>query len=226
MEWNAIAHSSNGFDDGNIANAAQMSDFEQLYLSKNLNFGYGVLYADGATDTQQDVSEAYGYYRRNAKSDGSSPRGMRGLFVYYLDGMETGGSTYNAKNIFFPIGRSGYGHRKDKKEGAGGNLNGDGILRYACSRGDANTMFSNVGPLFVSIYRRPGAIYWAKQSTNSFLGWDGNPDSGTAYGLDINYFSFDVNAITGSNISNGADACFVRCVGNTDFANQNPPSND
>ena len=71
-----------------------------------------------ATETQKEVSMAYGYYRRDNYPGGGSPKGMRGMFAYYWDGKSVGGSSYNGRNIFFPIGRAGYGHRKDKKEGS------------------------------------------------------------------------------------------------------------
>lgn len=212
---------------GKMAKTATMRHFEQLYLSRNVNFGYGVLYADGATETQKQVSMAYGYYRRDSYPGGGSPKGMRGMFAYYWDGKSVGGSSYNGRNIFFPIGRAGYGHRKDKKEGATGTEPGNGILRYSCNRGAPRVdIFTNDAPLFVSIYRRPGAIYWAKDKIkyHEFLMYDRKlltDASGDAFGLDINYFSFDVNAILTTNVGFKAnedetgkvgDACFVRCV--------------
>lgn len=140
--------------------------------------------------------------------------------------------------MFFPIGRSGYGHRKNAKEdydqntAYGQNNNGKGILRYSCSRcmptnlykwnwnhsGEVNTYknFTQIAPLFVYLYRRPGAIYYARNivEDKKYLPWNGvmNDTEGDGYGLDINYFTFDVNAISGSNVDSGNDACFVRCV--------------
>lgn len=217
-KWESFNPVSNGsFISGTseISNAAKMSDFEDLYLSSNIEFGYGVLYADGATTTAVSVADAYGYYREDdiVKETGGSPKGMRGMFAYHWDGLEAGGSRYNARNVFFPIGRSGYGHRKDGKEG-NGNDAGEGILRYACARGVPYPTFSNAAPVFVSIYRREGAIYWARNIAvaGSYKEWNESVGTADAYGLDINYFSYDVNAITETNISSGKDACFVRCV--------------
>lgn len=195
-----------------IPKTATMRDFEQLYLSQNVQFGYGVLYADGATKTQEKIEDAYGYYRRDTES-GKSPKGMRGLFAYYWDGRISGGDPYNARNVFFPIGRSGYGHRKNSREGYDGKSPGEGVLRYSCTRGDVNeATFSNAAPLFVSIYRRPGAIYWSKFPQKA-QEWNWVDNVNNSYGLDINYFSFDVNLISAVNVSSGEDACFVRCVG-------------
>lgn len=219
INWADISPNSAGFTEGKIAKAATIRDFEQLYRTPNIRFGYGVLYADGATETQSTIDMAYGYYRRDS-SPNAKAKGMRGMFAYYWDGNLKGGSDDNAKNVFFPIGRSGYGHRKNDKEDIN---NGKGILRYSSSRckpaseyPGAPANFYKTAPLFESIYRRPGGIYWARHIVldRNYLQWDGTISSdGDAYGLDINYFSFDVNAITKTNIDSGNDACFVRTVG-------------
>lgn len=201
---------------GEMEKAASMRDFEQLYLSNNMQFGYGVLYADGATTTQETMADAYGYYRRDTQS-GDSHKGMRGLFVYYWDGKATGGSSYNARNLFFPIGRAGYGHRKNGKD-LFTNL---GILRYSCNRGVAYPTFDAAAPIMTAMYRRPGAIYWCCKPTPAYE-WNKTINvNSDAYGLDINYFSFDVNLIYATNVNmfasdisgdGNGDACFVRTV--------------
>lgn len=193
-------------------NVATARDFEQLYMTDNVQFGYGVLYADGATTTKKSVNDAYGWYR----DGGDDSKGMRGMFVYYWDRYNPEDS-YNARNFFFPIGRSGYGHRKNARD-TWADKDVAGTLRYASGRDSyAGSTFKYVAPLFSALYRRPGAIYWAKQIETKWIGWDGKEVSGTEvstsyFGLDINYFSFDVNYISGTNVSNGGDACFVRCV--------------
>jgi hypothetical protein len=211
IAWSSITIDAAGFTSGSMAKAATMRDFEQLYRTEHVQFGYGVLYADGATKTQSKLEDAYGYYRRDTKT-GDSHKGMRGMFVYYWDGKITGGSNYNGRNVFFPIGRSGYGHRKNRLD----IVTGVGILRYASSRGvPAEDLFSFAGPIFVSQYRRPGAIYWSRNSVEQYMIWNGTVEGNAnnkAFGLDINYFSFDVNSITSYNIDSGQDACFVRCV--------------
>ncbi len=201
-----------------IGKAATMRDFEQLYLTTNVEFGYGVLYADGATDTQSTVDGAYGWERNG----NDNTKGMRGLFVYYWNISDLS-DIWNGKNIFFPIGRSGYGHRKQGRytpdppthhyTEAQDNYN-KGMLRYACGRYEPASIFSDMAPLFVSLYRRPGAIYWARKAVKpgDYLIWNGKTNDEIGFGLDINYFTFDVNAIEGPNIAYGADACFVRTV--------------
>ncbi|MDE6653005.1 MAG: hypothetical protein K2K37_01280, partial [Muribaculaceae bacterium] len=155
-------------------------------------------------------------------------KGMRGIFAYYWNPTDEK-SEYNTKNVFFPIGRSGYGHRKNAQEklnidANGKDRNGMGILRYSCTRSqpvlthgeqedkEAYKKFQDVAPLFEFLYRRMGAIYWARTPQSDFLEWNGNKGVGTAYALDFNYFTFDVNAITSLNVDSGRDACFVRSV--------------
>lgn len=201
--WGDIWYNTAGFTDRAAATAR---DFEQLYLTPHVEFGYGVLYADGATETQTNVDKAYGWYRRDKGTGPDNTKGMRGMFAYFWNPDEPT-HEFTGKNVFFPIGRSGYGHRKHAK-----GIDLDGTLRYSCNRDSYASVFINGAPLFCHLYRRPGAIYYAKVPSTTYLGWDGATNSDTFFGLDINYFTFDVGAITSSNVGNGTDACFVRYV--------------
>ncbi len=192
---------------------ASYEDFADLYKTGTMEQGFGVLYGDEATEVLDDIDQVYGYdYSK------SGTYGMRGCFVYNRD---------TGKNLFFPIGASGYGHRKH-------SLNGlSGVLRYSCNArwGYFPTVLGgmypngvNDAPLFYDVYMRPGAIYWLKENvTNNYL----DPtNSGSAVGWDFNYFTFDFFPISKSNIFGTAegewntpnriysnsDACFVRCV--------------
>ena len=201
MEWTDITQSNttDGFGNPQMENArvATGADFWELRNSY-IEQGYGVLYGDDATETADDIVEVYGYDYEHNKSG----RGMRGCFAY---NRETG------KNLFFPIGASGYGHRKQSYTGTWGDpetLNG--VLRYAAGR--TQLYPSPVErPLFYDIYKRPGGIYWlnAEIPQNYFT-----PTDGVSLGWDINYFSFDFNFISKGNLikSGGSNACFVRCV--------------
>ena len=201
MGWTDIIQSNttNGFGNPQMANArvATGADFWELRNSY-IEQGYGVLYGDDATETADYIVEVYGYDYEHNKSG----RGMRGCFAY---NRETG------KNLFFPIGASGYGHRKQSYTGTWGDpetLNG--VLRYAAGR--TQLYPSPVErPLFYDIYKRPGGIYWlnAEIPQNYFT-----PTDGVSLGWDINYFSFDFNFISKGNLikSGGSNACFVRCV--------------
>ncbi|MCM1109510.1 MAG: hypothetical protein NC388_10775 [Clostridium sp.] len=175
---------------------AEEDDYQALYKSDDIEQGYGVLYGNEAEETLDDLNEVYGY-------DYTKPGtwGMRGCFVY---------NKLNGKNLFFPIGASGYGHRKN-------GLGEDGkvaVLRYAASRssyfpngqiGDGSTYPNGVkdAPLFWDIFMRPGAVYWYGKSSIDQVGWD------------INYFSFDFYEISNYATGGGKDACFVRCVDKT-----------
>ena len=203
MEWTTITNlgNSNIFGNPEMANArvATGADFWELRKYSYIEQGYGVLYGDDATETADDIVEAYGYDYKHNKSG----RGMRGCFAY---NSETG------KNLFFPIGASGYGHRKQSYTGIWGDPeNIDGVLRYASGRTKLYEPSPVERPLFYDLYKRPGGIYWlnAEIPKNHFT-----PTDGATLGWDINYFSFDFNFISTSNLikSGGSDACFVRCV--------------
>lgn len=201
MGWTDIIqnNTTDGFGNPQMANArvATGADFWELRNSY-IEQGYGVLYGDDATETADDIVEVYGYDYEHNKSG----RGMRGCFAY---NRETG------KNLFFPIGASGYGHRKQSCTPTWGDPETlDGVLRYASGR--TQLYPSPVErPLFYDIYKRPGGIYWlnAEIPQNYFT-----PTDGVSLGWDINYFSFDFNFISKGNLirSDGSDACFVRCV--------------
>lgn len=202
MVWTDIIHSNttDGFGNPQMANArvATGADFWELRKYSYIEQGYGVLYGDDATETADDIVEAYGYDYKHNKSG----RGMRACFAYNSD---------TGKNLFFPIGASGYGHRKQSYIPTWGDRETlNGVLRYASGR--TQLYPSPVErPLFYDIYKRPGAIYWlnAEIPQNNFT-----PTDGVSLGWDINYFSFDFNFISKDNLirSGGSDACFVRCV--------------
>lgn len=174
---------------------ASYDDFKALYDHTDIKQGYGILYGDESTSTEDDINDAYGYDYNHTK------RGMRGCFVY---NQQTG------KNLFFPIGASGYGHRKEN------DAKGAGTLRYAASRaerfpeGAVGTAYPNGvagAPLFYDVYMRPGAIYWLSNYV-----YVTEPGDGPTTGWDFNYFTFDFYPITRSATGGAKDACFIRCV--------------
>lgn len=202
MGWTDIIqnNTTDGFGNPQMANArvATGADFWELRKYSYIEQGYGVLYGDDATETADDIVEAYGYDYKHNKSG----RGMRGCFAY---NRETG------KNLFFPIGASGYGHRKQSYTATWGDPETvNGVLRYSAGR---TKLYPDPveRPLFYDLYKRPGGIYWlnAEISQDYFT-----PTDGVSLGWDINYFSFDFNFISKDNLirSGGSDACFVRCV--------------
>lgn len=213
--------------DGSDANFSRadmvtMEDFDRLYTTPHMQFGFGVLYADGATETADNIQDAYGYYYGDV--DGGdrlgARRGMRGVFAYYwnpgVSGDSFGNDKDNCKSIFFPIGRSGYGHRRTNDV-----YTERGILRYSCGRTTYFDGTLDYQPLFYDLFRRPGAIYWSRNKVSGGTIHDaatGLPiaanDNGV--GLDMNYFTYDVNYISLTNIFKSSnknaksDACFIR----------------
>lgn len=247
-EWDAVTlgkEPKNGatFGDPTRLNTklASYKDYRLLYATPQIEQGYGVMYSDAATTTLLNISEVYGYDSQHTN------RGMRGCFVY---------NSENGANIFFPIGASGYGHRKasiqcppkiDVSYDAGptsgkspvtptsnkgeGWTTYYGLLRYMCNPrwGYFNVAWGhssypqgvNDSPLFFDLFRRPGAIYWLndvadKRNDTTFPKtgntYDGDSDLNQVAAWDFNYFTFDFYPLGASNLGNGEDACFVRCV--------------
>ncbi len=158
---------------------AQDADYRLLFEGEEIEQGYGTLYGDDAEMTADHIDDVYGYDYLHS----SEGRGMRGCFVY---------NKVTGKNLFFPIGASGYGHRRNAEQG---------ILRYSSNR---QSYYPAPGvndcPLFYDIFRRPGGVYWCRNKVGDNLGWD------------INYFTFDFHSIGYANVGSGMDACFVRCI--------------
>ncbi|GFI01048.1 hypothetical protein [uncultured Phocaeicola sp.] len=192
---------------------ATLADFLTIYSENQsdapVQYGFGVLYADGANDTQYETSSVNGYYGDLSESERKT-KGMRGCFVY---------NNVNCNNIFFPIGAEGHGRRKAKKKTNGdaiGVLQDPGILRYA-NRNEAYTTAGEIiyRPLFFDLYRRPGAIYWCRDSwINNKGNQEGDKRLHSAW--DINYYTlnfseFESNAYDGET-GESSDACLMRLV--------------
>lgn len=200
------------------ASIAAFEDYEVLYNSGDIAQGYGVLYGDNSDHTMNTIDEAFGYVYDSSDTPETdkSAYGMRGTFVY---NKSTG--SYGGNSVFFPIGQSGYGHRKHgdgKHDEASGTF---GVLRYAGGRGTfyigwagSKTAIKD-RPMFWDLYRRPGAIYWINTNHANSKPPFGD-DSKGAIGWDFNYYTFDFFPITQANLFsdavNTSDACFIRCV--------------
>lgn len=188
------------------AHVANFEDFYALFENENIEQGYGVLYGDESEETATDLLKAYGY--RTMTREGvanTNGYGMRGCFIYNRN---------TSKNIFLPIGASGYGRRKRDF-----NENGQiGILRYSSGRSARYPDLSGgaIGllnrPLFYDLYMRPGANYWLDKEKEGTIESTGK--SVEAHGWDINYFTFDFNHLSTSDmVKDGySDASFIRCV--------------
>lgn len=190
---------------------ATYTDFNQLRSQNNSDIikkAYGVMYGDGATNTAQKMGDAYGYDGTDRK------QGMRGVIVYNVN---------THAQIFFPIGKSGYGQRK--ASGGWGNSDPAGALKYA----SRSIYYNNKDllpyvPLFCDIYRRTGAIYWCRYCNEK-----GNKGKNTAFDMNYHTMAFKTyeqsatasglkydnnNNIIGVLDGNGdaGNACFLRTI--------------
>ena len=178
--------------------------YEQyVSLRDNCDYGYGVVYADGATFVADNVADAYGYtnYSNASGNAADSPKGMRACLVY---------NPNNADHIIFPIGAIGQGRRARTTSpttyraayngtelpifadpGAGAlSYSGMRGLLYSGARGTTARRSNNDRPLTYNLYREPGAIYWFKQPAERPNALD--DDHNTA-SWDINYYTLVFN---------------------------------
>lgn len=218
--WSKIGNrplASQTFDDSyvklSVSNARipDVKDYADLYKDANIQQGFGVLYGDDADETLLDINEVYG---RDYTT--SSKFGMRGVFVY--NNSATG--DLSGRSVFFPVGASGYGHRRAKE---------NGMLRYSCNRADYFDPHGSdnypggklAAPLFYDLFMRPGAIYWTKgPSSDDYFNQLNKGDGNDIHGWDFNYFTFDFYPIVRANVRDkdagstwsDSDACFIRLV--------------
>ncbi len=196
---------------------ARGEDFYTLIAktANDINFkigkAYGILYGDGATRTLVNPRNAYGYNKTDGSPDSC---GMRGVFVY---------NNENCRQVFFPIGTAGHGHRKQK-----GWMNNDpaGALRYASRSEKMEDSSCKNTPLFYDLYERCGAIYWMEHFYTSMPQFKAKDENGKekpynvvskSSAFDMNYFTMGFegyggnDAIPGNNTDN-SHACFIRTV--------------
>lgn len=222
-----VYNDSKGFERPAGMRVAGYADYEALYSNPDIEQGFGVLYGDGATETAESLDDVYGH-----TGEAASAKGMRGCFVYNY---KTG------KNLFFPIGASGYGHRKNSiKDGSDTEYHG--LLRYSCA---ARWGYFPDGPIGEFTYYDPDGNAIKDENGNDKKGYtypDGVSDCplffdlfrrpgaiywlekssksdlepGDIMGWDFNYFTFDFFPISRANFmgtaENSSDAVFIRCV--------------
>ena len=156
-------------------------------LQEKCDFGFGIAYADGATETAKLLTDAY-EYRDDNNSGVTSTKGMRVCVAY---------DSSTGLNILFPIGASGHGRRtadgayafsipNDKYGFSKSAL--PGAMSYG---GMATVLWGDINkyrPITYNHYRTPGALYWVKtpqfvagKENDSFASWD------------INYFTLTFN---------------------------------
>lgn len=91
-------------------------DWREIRDNRIMNYCFGICYDGNTTVTSMTGDYAYNYCSSTGKTKG---HGMRGFFAY---------NTTDARNMFLPVGASGYGRRKG---GSSGSNDAPGTLRYA-----------------------------------------------------------------------------------------------
>lgn len=200
-------------------NFTELQDPEAI--ESDIKKAYGIVYGDGATEVQEDMDMATGYKRveKTGNEVVTSKKGMRGVVIY---------NRKNHKQLFLPVGASGYGRRKDSGGAwAPAPKDPNGGLRYASRNKPYVGGTIAITPLFYDLYMRPGAIYWCKYRRTlptitlpDIKDDNGKPvtysDITKSSAVDINYFTmgfegYENNAAVNANGAN-SDACFIRIV--------------
>lgn len=142
-------------------------DWHKIINNPSTTYGYGVLYADCATETADDVNLVYGI-----TDHAHGGHGMRGTVVC---------DATTGTQMFLPIASCGYGRFKQNSRSGQSNFLPPWMLgvvqyagRYAWFNSEAGYGIT-YKPLFYDLFQANGAIYWIA----------GN------YGLDINYSTLD-----------------------------------
>ena len=188
--------------------------YEQYqHLRDNCEYGYGIVYADGATKVSKELEIAQGYTDFDNQAEESS-KGMRVCILYNKN---------NGDQILFPLGATGQGRRaiSTLANPYDGNYNGtehpsftnpgNGSLTYSRLRG---LLYSYVGskglvqnfcrPLTYNLYREPGAVYWFKKPVEKV---EPSPDGiRDAAAWDINYYTVMFNCYDSSTMTSGSGA--------------------
>lgn len=200
--WAATWTAKAGWRNNETFTVPTAADYK--YLANNCQFGFGVVYADGATETQSSLTKAYGfkdYENTGARSD----NGVRACIVYKVD------NDNNGKNFLFPLGSLGMGRR----------TRGNGLLSYGGVTTALGGSENYYRPLVYNLYRVPGATYWFKDAQTKKSGTTTVPDYAS---WDINYLSlrfanYDSGALWGAPGDTGtwhagtaSDACPIKLI--------------
>ena len=202
-----IGFNLNGFtDDRKIyGDSAEPASYSQWKALEELPRRYGVLYGDECSETMTTTNDAYSYWQVGQE------RGMQGMFVW---------DTTNGNHVFFPIGSTGYGHRKvndNAYEDVYGTIDKYSLLKYAQRPLEMPEATAKAVPMYYDIWYRKGAVYWYNRMYENTVDNDGLVSDGYAH--DINYHSmvlqtYGKNPVGQADKDNhkSTDACFVRCV--------------
>ncbi|MDE5838779.1 MAG: hypothetical protein K2H39_06975, partial [Paramuribaculum sp.] len=177
-------------------------DFTELM---NLEQGFGVVYADGATATADYIDQAYTYYDTDNKgSRTTNNQGMRGCVIYDPD---------NGNQIFFPMGVEGQARRARQISAVGSATFPDlpgtsttasidemrGALSYSGVFGVLRSDKNIYRPVVYNLYRNQGAIYWFIKPEKG----GHKPTGNYSYSWDMNYYSFDFSSFDDATLGTG-----------------------
>lgn len=198
-----------------------LEDFDAI--TKQGQYGIGILYSDGAEEPSEDIEVAYQYWdeTNDGCDDHNSPAyettpddpknkygyggrsGMRGFIVY---------NPSTANQVFFPIGARGVGRRTVQLISMYSTLmQNAGILRYGALPAPFQNGNNNFRPIAYNNPGNEGAIYWM----NRYHDYN-SPQEGTikALGWDMNFFDLNFNGYSGEAMmgSTGGDALPLKLV--------------
>lgn len=205
--WSDISQPGNGVwstgdDTYEIPTAGEAA---ALVNDLTARFGYGVVYADGASEVATSHTEAFGFSDPENKITAST-KGMRGVIYAHNSGD-------NYAQVFFPLGSEGHGKRsKGRYHATLKYLNtSDGELRYSGvsqllplstdnAPGDNADHNNWYRPLALDTFDQPGALYWLSSGADQ------------TYALDINFRVWRFNYYPRGELYIGSkwDACLIK----------------
>ena len=229
LKWTDIGTNINGFADNSMhvngtAHVAQ--DYHWDDLASKCQREYGVLYADGSSETKLSRADAHEFLYDDSQTPSTAAsvdKGMRGVFMYDLT---------NGTNLFLPIGATGHGHRqKDSNIGSQYLMDGTigpvihtyATLKYAQAAAELPPKQPNSSgvlvnraitiPMYYDLYKQLGAIYFYRfhrSANQKYIAWDINFST-------CGFEDYLENAMTGydyGDLTTGlnSDMGFVRCV--------------
>lgn len=191
----------NPYNIGRIPDVTEWASLLNENSNALINRAFGVLYADGVNATVSNPDYVFSCVHSDVNA-GNSPKGMRGTFVYNTD---------SGRNIFLPIGASGYGRRKFNTATTTNATYGPGYGQLQYGFGDSfwlGVLTGNIQyrPLLYNLYRNEGAIYWGYREVGRSAA-SNNKDTNA---WDINYKSYDFDYMDAA--ENATSACYIRLV--------------
>lgn len=173
---------------------------DYIALQNNCDFGYGVVYGDGASEMATTKETAYGYIDEN-NSGVESTNGIRACVVY---------NRSNGNQIIFPLGYVGQGRRARSTFALSGVNNfadpGVGAITYSGARGALSGTGNMNRPITYNLYRSAGALYWFKQPVRRAQTpiWNTSKKRRIA-SWDINYFNLVFNSYDSGSLGDFTD---------------------